>query len=110
MNRREYRRLLQDVRWKIKAQFIRKRDGHKCQHCGKKTNRLQVHHTIYITGLNPWEYENETLISLCSVCHKKEHNIKTTKRKKKTTKPAVKKAKAKKRIIVVKTIQDEEYL
>jgi 5-methylcytosine-specific restriction endonuclease McrA len=110
MNRREYRRLLQDPKWKIKAQFIRKRDGHKCQHCGKKSHRLQVHHTIYINGLNPWEYENETLISLCSTCHKKEHNIKTTKRKKKTTKPAVKKPKAKKRIIVVKTIQDEEYL
>ena len=107
MNRKQYYALLQDPKWKIKAQFIRKRDGYKCQHCGKKTHRLQVHHTIYINGLNPWEYENETLISLCSTCHKKEHNIKPKARKKKTTKTASKKVKNKKKLIIVKVIQDE---
>ena len=107
MTRKEYYKLLQDPKWKIKAQFIRKRDGHKCRHCGKKTPRLQVHHTIYIKGLMPWEYENETLISLCSTCHKKEHGIETHKKKKKTAKPVVKKAKNKKKVIFVKVIQDE---
>jgi 5-methylcytosine-specific restriction endonuclease McrA len=28
----------------------------------------------------PWEYDNETLESLCSGCHKKEHNIKPKRR------------------------------
>jgi 5-methylcytosine-specific restriction endonuclease McrA len=76
MTRREYRKLLQDPKWKTKASFIRKRENHMCKRCGKKSHRLQVHHTIYIDGLMPWEYDNDTLEALCSTCHKKEHNIK----------------------------------
>jgi 5-methylcytosine-specific restriction endonuclease McrA len=52
---------------------------------------LQVHHKKYIDGLMPWEYDNDTLESLCSTCHKKEHNIKpkkkVAKKKKKVKKP-----------------------
>jgi 5-methylcytosine-specific restriction endonuclease McrA len=107
MNRREYRRLLQDPKWKIKASFIRKRDNHMCCHCGKKSHRLQVHHKKYIDGLMPWEYENELLESLCSTCHKKEHNIKpkVPKRFKKTAKK--KEPKVIKRTIKIKP--DEEF-
>jgi 5-methylcytosine-specific restriction endonuclease McrA len=82
MNRREYRKLLQDPKWKIKASFIRKRDNQTCCRCGLKKPRLQVHHKKYIDGLMPWEYENDLLESLCSTCHKKEHNIKPKKKKK----------------------------
>ena len=63
------------------ASFIRKRDNHTCVRCGKKSHRLQVHHTKYEDGLMPWEYDNNTLESLCSHCHKKEHNIKPKKKK-----------------------------
>jgi len=109
MNRHEYYKLLQDPKWKIKASFIRKRDKHMCRHCGKKSHRLQVHHTIYIKGHMPWEYDNETLISLCSTCHKKEHGIETKKKKKKVDKPkSEKKTKKPKRIIKIKPIDDEE--
>jgi 5-methylcytosine-specific restriction endonuclease McrA len=41
----------------------------------------------------PWEYDNDTLESLCSGCHKKEHNIKPKRRfkpKKKEKSPAIK--------------------
>ena len=82
MNKREYRKLLLDPKWKLKASFIRKRDNHTCCRCGKKSHRLQVHHKKYIDGLMPWEYDNELLESLCSSCHKKEHNIKPLKKKK----------------------------
>jgi len=105
MNRREYRRLLQDPKWKIKAAYIRKRDNHTCKRCGKKSHRLQVHHIKYEDGLLPWEYDNSTLESLCSTCHKKEHNIKPRKKfkvKKKTTK----KLEVKKRTIKVKIINE----
>jgi hypothetical protein len=51
----------------------------------------------------PWEYDNDTLESLCSGCHKKEHNIKPKKRftprKKKTVKEPIQS-----RIIKVKKI------
>jgi 5-methylcytosine-specific restriction endonuclease McrA len=107
MNRKEYRRLLQDPKWKIKASYIRKRDNHTCCRCGKKSHRLQVHHKKYIDGLMPWEYENDLLESLCSTCHKKEHNIKT--KKKKIIKPKAKKEpKVKKRIIKIIVIDDNK--
>ena len=104
MTKKEYRQLLLDPKWKIKASFIRKRDNHKCCRCGAKSNRLQVHHKKYINGLMPWEYENELLESLCSTCHKKEHNIKP--RKKRTTKKPAKIEKVVKKII--KFIFDDE--
>ena len=34
---------------------------------------LVVHHTTYITGHLPWQYDNELLITLCKDCHNKEH-------------------------------------
>jgi 5-methylcytosine-specific restriction endonuclease McrA len=78
-----------------------------CCRCGKKSNRLQVHHKKYIDGLMPWEYENDLLESLCSTCHKKEHNIKP--KKKKVIKPKEKKEpKVKKRIIKIIVIDDNK--
>jgi 5-methylcytosine-specific restriction endonuclease McrA len=57
----------------------------------------------------PWDYDNETLISLCSTCHKKEHGIETKKKKKKKVeKPkSEKKTKKPKRTIKIKPIDDE---
>lgn len=104
MNRREYRRLLQDPKWKIKASFIRKRDKHTCCRCGKKSHRLQVHHKKYIDGLMPWEYENELLESLCSHCHKKEHNIKP---KRRTNIKKKKEPKLKSRTIKIKPLDND---
>lgn len=34
---------------------------------------LNIHHTYYIEGRKPWEYENEALVTLCEDCHKKRH-------------------------------------
>jgi len=34
---------------------------------------LNVHHTYYIKGHKPWEYENDALVTLCEDCHKKRH-------------------------------------
>ena len=55
----------------------------------------------------PWEYENDTLESLCSTCHKKEHNIKPRKARKKPTKTADIKVKNKKRTIIVRVNEDD---
>ena len=35
---------------------------------------LQVHHKYYILDKLPWDYPNESLITLCISCHQKEHN------------------------------------
>lgn len=37
-------------------------------------NFLHVHHTYYINHHLPWEYDDESLITLCSDCHQTLHN------------------------------------
>ena len=73
----EYNHLLKDKRWWRKRFEIMQRDNWKCSICGAdyETSELNVHHKIYHQGLMPWEYNDEDLITLCSECHKKEHNI-----------------------------------
>jgi 5-methylcytosine-specific restriction endonuclease McrA len=34
---------------------------------------LNVHHKYYINGHMPWEYNNDSLITLCNECHQKRH-------------------------------------
>lgn len=36
---------------------------------------LNVHHKYYVTGLKPWEYEDDALVTLCKECHQKRHEI-----------------------------------
>lgn len=67
-----YEKLLKDPRWILKRLIILKRDNYRCTTCGSR-KRLQVHHTYYSGGYNPWEYPDEDLITLCEVCHKKYH-------------------------------------
>lgn len=37
-------------------------------------NFLHVHHTYYINNHLPWDYDDESLITLCSDCHQTLHN------------------------------------
>jgi 5-methylcytosine-specific restriction endonuclease McrA len=39
---------------------------------------LNIHHKYYQKGKKAWEYENEALITLCSMCHKVEHGTNKT--------------------------------
>lgn len=34
---------------------------------------LNIHHTYYTKECKPWEYENDSLVTLCEDCHKKRH-------------------------------------
>ena len=66
-----YIELLKDPRWQKKRLEILQRDNFTCQICPrtKTKSTLQVHHKKYIKGKNPWEYENEDLITVCEQCH-----------------------------------------
>jgi len=65
----DYIQLLNDPRWIIKRDRILKRDKHKCTVCNSKA-RLSVHHTYYYKRkVNPWEYPDSSLITLCDDCH-----------------------------------------
>ena len=71
----DYNEQLKSKEWKKLANKIRKRDNYTCQKCGSHEH-LQVHHKKYIKNRLAWEYDESNLVTLCSECHKKIHNIK----------------------------------
>ena len=67
-----YEEQLLDSNWLLKRKIIINRDHHRCQMCGShgnKDNPLAVHHRYYKYGVLAWEYNNDTLITLCVNCH-----------------------------------------
>jgi hypothetical protein len=82
MTKPEYAEKLLDPRWKEKRQEILTRDEFRCLDCGREPRPkedndevvvLQVHHCKYIYGRDPWDYDNDTLRTLCSECHDVRH-------------------------------------
>lgn len=69
-----YSRLLEDERWKEFRLKVMSERGNKCECCGG-THILQIHHTFYISGKMPWEYEINDMRVLCKKCHQRIHNI-----------------------------------
>ena len=72
-----YQFLLERKEWHAKRQRILARDNYKCRHCGVhegKGVQLHVHHLHYITGLDPWEYRDSELVTLCESCHSEYHS------------------------------------
>jgi hypothetical protein len=68
-----YKKKLQDQRWLTKRAEILIRDKHTCQHPGcSKSDGLQIHHTDYIPSIDPWDYPNDMLLTLCQLHHGKE--------------------------------------
>ena len=71
-----YSFLLKRREWETKRMKILARDNYTCQCCGKQGGAetlLQVHHKHYIHGLDPWEYKDSELITLCEKCHSSYH-------------------------------------
>ena len=69
-----YNRLLEDERWKEFRLKVMSERGNKCECCGG-THILQIHHTFYISGKMPWEYDIKDMRVLCKKCHQRIHNI-----------------------------------
>ncbi len=67
-----YSELLRDPRWQKRRLQIMDRDQYTCQRCFSDTKPLNVHHRIYYSGHNPWEYGDIDLVTLCEDCHKYE--------------------------------------
>lgn len=73
--KKSYSELLKDPRWQKKRLEILTRDNFTCRLCKDDKTSLQVHHKGYIKGRDPWDYENEDLITLCEHCHKEVESI-----------------------------------
>ena len=70
MNNPEYSSLLRDPQWRKRRLEIIARDKSTCRRCGETQGSLEVHHLAYVFGLEPWNYEDHWLVTLCGDCHK----------------------------------------
>lgn len=66
---KSYSEKLLSPHWQRKRQDILTRDNYTCCHCGDKETTLHVHHKTYISGRQPWEYDDSNFIVLCKYCH-----------------------------------------
>jgi hypothetical protein len=66
---RSYAEKLLDPRWQRKRLEIMQRDAWRCQHCADERSTLHVHHRDYHYGLEPWDYPDAWLVTLCATCH-----------------------------------------
>jgi hypothetical protein len=66
-----YYDLLKRPEWQEKRLRIMERDGFKCTgyYCEGGKGQLHVHHRFYRKGVNPWDYPDGTLETLCEACH-----------------------------------------
>jgi len=64
-----YLEKLKDPMWQKKRLEIFKRDGWVCKYCGDINSTLHVHHLRYRSNIDPWEYSNDDLKTLCEYCH-----------------------------------------
>ena len=62
-----YSQKLKDPRWQKKRLEILNRDEFTCQICKDTKTELHVHHVEY-KG-EPWQQDNDKLVTLCKHCH-----------------------------------------
>lgn len=70
----KYADKLKDPRWQKVRLEIMSRDEWACVACKRKDRTLNVHHTYYKMGKEPWEYDEKSLVTLCEECHSFEHD------------------------------------
>lgn len=63
---------IKNGQWQKLRLEIMHRDKFKCLSCFSQ-NDLNVHHLYYENGKKIWEYEPESLVTLCQTCHEKLH-------------------------------------
>ncbi len=69
MENKTYSEKLKDPRWQKKRLEIMQRDKWKCTYCFDSKTTLHVHHESYNKNTDPWNYDNDILITLCEHCH-----------------------------------------
>ena len=72
MVKSNYATKLKDPRWQKKRLEILERDKWTCQLCGDTESTLMIHHLRYLKENEPWEYNENLLITLCEECHQSE--------------------------------------
>lgn len=67
-----YAEKMLDSRWRKRRAEILHRDGYQCRRClnSRDEATLNVHHLHYLPNHEPWEYEDDDLVTVCQPCHK----------------------------------------
>ena len=74
MARKSYSEKLLDPRWQQMRLQVYERDKFACRCCGSTTKTLHAHHVHYHPYSDgPWDYDMDTIITLCYECHSDEH-------------------------------------
>jgi len=74
MARKSYSDKLLDPRWQQMRLKVYERDGFACRCCDSKDKTLHAHHVQYHPyAEGPWDYDPDTIITLCFECHSDEH-------------------------------------
>lgn len=68
-SKNSYSEKLKDPRWQKKRLEIFERDDWKCRGCGDDSVTLNAHHLWYFHGSEPWDIQNNFLVTLCEKCH-----------------------------------------
>ena len=69
----KYADKLKHPKWQRRRLEILERDGFACRKCGSEEDTLVIHHLYYRRGRDPWDYEDDVLVTLCMDCHQDEH-------------------------------------
>ena len=73
LSKAEYAKALKHPKWQKQRLLVFQRDHWRCTKCRDTETELHVHHKKY-TKKYPWNELMSNLTTLCSNCHKKEHN------------------------------------
>ena len=74
MHKKTYSERLLDPRWQQLRLRVFERDKWMCRVCAGKEKTLHAHHVQYHPyAEGPWDYDIETIITLCADCHSDEH-------------------------------------
>lgn len=65
---------LKDPRWQRLRLQVFERDQWGCVYCRRKDRTLHAHHLWYDRGRQPWEYPPWRIVTVCDVCHDREHS------------------------------------
>lgn len=68
---KSYSEKLRDPRWQRVRLKVFEYSDFRCQVCGGADKTLNVHHSYYEDGKEPWDYPIGSMISACEECHEK---------------------------------------
>jgi|GEM_PF-1680825 hypothetical protein len=75
MAKTSYSEKLLDPRWQQMRLRVYERDGFACRCCGRTDKTLHAHHSHYHPYSDgPWDYDMDTIITLCADCHSDQHS------------------------------------